>query len=708
MSVDVGRPAISVVGPRRVVAHPILPEPPPAPEVHFTWGGRPVTARTGEVISSALVAAGIDVFGRHRRDGAPQGLFCANGQCASCTVLADGVPVKACLMEAVEGMAVEPVDGVPPLPADGGHARLGTVREQRVDALIIGAGPAGLSAAAELGAAGISTLVVDDKPEPGGKLVLQTHRFFGSRELTWAGTRGTDIARRLADRLVEHPSVELWASASAVGVFADGNVGVVRDGAGYWLVEPRTLLVATGARERQLLFAGSTLPGVIGAGAFQTLVNRDQVLPYRRLLVVGAGNVGLIAAYHALQAGIEVAAVVEIAGRVGGYRVHADKLTRLGVPILLQHTVVAAHGEERVEAATIAAVGRSMAAEPDTARTWAVDGILIAAGLDPLDGLAAQARASELATFTAGDAGQVSEASAAILDGRLAARAMLVALGSDGAPAREPGSDLVLAALREGPGSVHPAQPVDPAWDVFPVLRCIEEIPCNPCATVCRRDAIVIDGDPLRGIPRFVGADCTGCDRCVTVCPGLAITVVDRRDDPQHPVVTVPFELDAGLVRDGSRVLGVDDDGVPLGQFEVVGVLDRRSQQRTRLVRLRATAGTAHRIAGIRVQDPRGLRPDAPAIAGSMPGDVIVCRCERVGSDEVRSAIRSGVRDLNEMKAMLRVAMGACGGQNCPDHLRALLREEGVADREVTAQTSRPLFLEVPLGVFAAGSGEPS
>ena len=65
-----------------------------------------------------------------------------------------------------------------------------------------------------------------------------------------------------------------------------------------------------------------------------------------RVLIVGGGNVGLIAGYHAIQAGIEVAALIEALPRVGGYKVHADKLMRLGVPIFTRHTVVAAHGNE--------------------------------------------------------------------------------------------------------------------------------------------------------------------------------------------------------------------------------------------------------------------------------------------------------------------------------------------------------------------------
>jgi sarcosine oxidase, subunit alpha len=170
--------------------------------------------------------------------------------------------------------------------------------------------------------------------------------------------------------------------------------------------------------------------------------------------------------------------------------------------------------------------------------------------------------------------------------------------------------------------------------------------------------------------------------------------------------VTVPFELDAGHVRPGSLVLATDDRGVPLGRFEVVDVKDRRSLDHTLLVRIRTTAETAPLVAGIRVQDPEDLRPIDPVPAGETPDDVIVCRCEHVTAGEVRAAIRSGIHDVNELKTTLRVCMGACCGKNCPEHIAKVYRDEGIPLSMVTAPTHRPLFIEVPIGVFARGSQE--
>ncbi len=688
---------------RRIREHPILPPPEGEPTVPFYWNGRLLHARPGEMISSALFAAGIHTFGHHPRDGAPLGIFCANGQCAQCTVVANGVAVKSCMVPVAENMVVESCDRLPALPLVRDEPPIRDTRVHRVPVLVIGAGPAGLSAAAELGRRGVEVLVVDDKDRPGGKLVLQTHKFFGSIEDTMAGTRGIDIARKLAEEVEALPGTRLWLSSTAVGVFSDGRVGIVREGT-YHLVEPEVLLVATGARERQVPFPGHTLPGVYGAGAFQTLLNRDLVLPCRRLFVLGGGNVGLIAAYHALQADIEVVGLAEALPRVGGYEVHAEKIRRLGVPLYLRHTVVAALGEEHVEAVTIAEVDERFRPVPGTEKTFDVDTVLVAVGLAPLDEFYRQAREFGMKVHAAGDAAEIAEASAATFGGRIAALRVARDLGLD-VPDVPPEWEAKAEKLKARPGPPEPLPAPPAGLAVYPILRCTQEIPCNPCATVCTKHSIVLEGDPILGRPRFTGPECTGCAKCVAVCPGLAVTMVDARKDPDYPTVTLAFEQAAGKVEPGGLVVGVDAEGNDLGRFRVLDVKNQKRLDRTLLVKIEADRETAPRIAGIRVQTPEELAP-RPAPVTEFPDEVIICRCEHVTAGEIREAIRGGIRDVNEMKAKLRVCMGACCGKNCPEHIDRLFREEGVDLEERTPPTLRPLFVEVPFGVFAGGSGE--
>jgi len=128
----------------RLYKHPILPVG-DRPLFTFYFRDQELKAREGETIASALFANGIRIFSYHHKDGAPQGIFCANGQCAQCLVLADGFPVKSCMELIKPGMRIEPVVGLPELPSVDSAAPLDLkpVEEIEVSVLIIGGGPAG-------------------------------------------------------------------------------------------------------------------------------------------------------------------------------------------------------------------------------------------------------------------------------------------------------------------------------------------------------------------------------------------------------------------------------------------------------------------------------------------------------------------------------------------------------------------------------------
>ncbi|MBC7093542.1 FAD-dependent oxidoreductase [Candidatus Bipolaricaulota bacterium] len=686
----------------RIEAHPILPVERGEPFT-FTFAGQTMQGYPGETIAAALYAGGVRIFGHHPKDGAPQGIFCANGQCAQCLVIADGKPVKACMTLVRPGMRVEPMGGLPALPKVDAPLPMREIATIAVPVLIIGGGPAGMSAAIELGKRGIRTLLVDDKHRLGGKLVLQTHRFFGSIDAVYAGTRGIDIAERLDREVRACPSVEVWLNSTALAVFSDRVVGVLREGHEYVLVVPDVLLVAAGARERSLVFKGNTLPGVYGAGAFQTLVNRDLVRAAERLFIVGGGNVGLIAGYHALQAGIEVVGLCEALPECGGYKVHRDKLARLGVPIYTSHTIVSANGRDHVESVTVARVDEAFRPIPGTERSFACDTVLVAVGLDPVDEFYRKALEFGMPAFAAGDAAEIAEASAAIFSGKIAGLRIARALGAEDA---EVPTEWVRMAevLKSRPGKRIPLTPPPQEDGVFPVFHCAEEIPCNPCTSVCPQGLIHIDPGDIRKVPQFLGPKlgkaCIGCERCVVICPGLAITIVDFRKDPEMPTVTIPFEFAQDRVRVGDVVTVVDVGGAALGEVEVAEVRAIPHNDRTVLLKVRAPKAIAKGIAGVRVQVPRAAEP-LPEAIGRLPDDQIVCRCERVTAGEVRELIRNGCRDMNEIKAITRAGMGACGGKTCGALIKRCFREEGVPEEEVTDYVPRPLFIEVPLGVFA-------
>lgn len=679
----------------RITEHPVL-RPEERVKIAFTFDGRPCEGLEGEMISSALYANGIKVFSRHKKDSAAQGIFCANGQCAQCSVIADGLTVKSCVTPVRAGMKLETLRGASRQPRLACTHEFGRVEELEVDALIIGGGPSGLAAAAELGKLNVSTLVIDDKDRFGGKLVLQTHKFFGSVEDCYAGTRGIDIAGKLQAQLRDYPSVKTWTDATCLAVFSDKKVGVLH-GETYCLVRPKALINATGAREKSLAFPGNTLPGVYGAGAFQTLVNRDLVRPAKRLFIVGGGNVGLIAAYHAMQAGIKVVGLIEALPECGGYKVHADKVKRLGVPVYTRHTVVRAEGAEGLEKVTIAAVDEKFRVIPGTELSFEADTLLIAVGLTSINEFHAQAAEAGLESFLCGDAEEIAEASAAMFSGKITAHKVLKFLGVMAAPVPQFWYER-LQTLKSRPGVTKAPAVKDHDKQVYPVLHCRQEIPCNPCVTVCPRKSIKLSGDSIMNTPRFSG-DCIGCYKCLLICPGLAITVVDRRKDPANPTVALPFEIGRGLVKKGDLVRLAGWEGADLGEGEVVDVKDFKVEN-TMIVLVRTKAEAADLAASLRLYPAEaGLK--AIADLSKAEDETMICRCERVTLGEVRRAIRAGVRDLNQLKAVTRAGMGACGSKTCSVILMGVFRSEGVDLKEVTPFTRRPLFVEAPLGAFS-------
>jgi NADPH-dependent 2,4-dienoyl-CoA reductase/sulfur reductase-like enzyme/NAD-dependent dihydropyrimidine dehydrogenase PreA subunit len=684
----------------RITKHPIL-EIPQRTEVAFTWNDEQMTGYEDEMISSALFANGIHIFGHHHKDKSPQGIFCANGQCSQCMVIADGLPVKSCMTPLKPAMAIKSVEGLPNIPQDNSIPQTGEIPVKEVEVLIIGGGPAGLSAAIELGKLGVDTLIVDDKNRLGGKLVLQTHKFFGSVKDSHAGTRGFEIGKILQDELSALGSVEVWLNTTAVAVFSDKIVGLQQDNQ-YKKIRPRKLLVAAGAREKMLSFPGNTLPGVYGAGAFQTLVNRDLVKSSERVLIVGGGNVGLIAGYHAIQANIAVAALIEALPQVGGYKVHADKLKRLGVPIYTGHTVVSANGTDQVDSVTIAGLDENWNVKPDTHKTFEVDTVLIAVGLAEVNEFYLKAKQWEMDVYCAGDAQEIAEASAAMFTGKIEGHKIAQSLNIE--VEQVPGEwDTKATILKSKPGAATRRKPPAKEEGVFPIFHCYQEVPCNPCTSVCPVGAVRTQDDKITGLPYMDDLDaCTGCASCLAVCPGLSVTMVDFRDDPNHPFVTLPYEVWREKVDVGQNVPVTDLGGAVLGYFPVEKVSSRRKYPGTLLVRLKVHRNAAKAAVGIWVQEKQ-IEPSTIYEKDPPPDEAIVCRCERVNAGEIRAIIRSGTRDFNQIKALTRAGMGACGSKTCRPMIWRIFQEEGIDFKMVTDRVDRPLFVEVPIGVFAGG-----
>lgn len=461
----------------RIKKHPILNFQ-RGKEINFTFDGELIKAYQGETIVSALHAVGIKELSRSKKLDRPRGLFCAIGKCSSCLMTVNGIPnVKGCVTLAEDGMNIKSQRGKGKLDTGKINPKLGKPSEKLEAKLaIVGSGPAGLSATQTAIRLDISPLLIDENPKGGGQLVKQTHKFFGSKKQD-AGIRGVDIAKDLQEE-IKSSELGILTKTTVLGLYKpqkNQNFTLALNNNGR-LIEVKThaVIISTGALEKTLTFPNNDLPGIYGAGAVQTFMNQYGIKPGQKALMVGAGNVGLIVSYQLLQAGVEVEEVVEAMPKIGGYQVHASKLTRFGVPILTSHTTKKALGEDQVQGAVISQLDENWEAIPESEREVEVDIICLAVGLTPSIKLACQAGCqctwiSELGgqvplhnqnlqttvkgIYIAGDSAGIGEASTAMIEGKIACLSALTDIGEKETKTTELRSEAFqeLDNLRAGP-----------------------------------------------------------------------------------------------------------------------------------------------------------------------------------------------------------------------------------------------------------------
>ena len=593
--------------------------------------------------------------------------------------------------------------------------------------LVVGGGPAGLTASIAAASAGVDVLIVDEGLELGGQLVKQTHKFFG-HEGFFASKRGVEIASILRKR-VEDLGVRYMVETTLVGFYEDGAVAYNRREDKNYEIDFDYVLLATGASERFLVFKNNMLPGVYGAGAVQTLMNQFGVLPGEDFLIVGAGNIGLIVAYQIIQAGGNVRAIVEISGKVGGYQVHANKVRRMGVPILLRHTIVEAIGRSRVKGAVVAKVDENFKVVPGTERELAVDVICLSVGLQPSVELASQLgvkmeyikelggfvpwrdenmRTSKRNVFVAGDLAGIEEATSAMAEGYITGYTVAQDITGRDYSKEVEHYKKELEDLRRGPfgekirkglskmgihlpsGGYRKEIQSDfgPVGKLRAVMECHQNIPCNPCEAVCPTDAIDMGGN-INGIPHINYEKCVGCGMCVMKCPGLAIFMVQEFED--YSVVGIPYELNP-LPEKGQKVIVMDREGRDVGEGVVYKVMKNR-KDKTHIVFVAVERGLERSVRHFRLPTPEE--------------EEIVCRCEEVTKKDVERAIDMGFTDFEELRRYLRIGMGPCGGRTC--RLLAmgiLVRKTGRSIEELSGMTLRPPSIPLPFSAILRGDEE--
>ncbi|MBO8160914.1 MAG: FAD-dependent oxidoreductase [Thermosipho sp. (in: Bacteria)] len=594
---------------------------------------------------------------------------------------------------------------------------------KKVQALVIGAGPAGLCGSIAIAENGVEVLVVDEGLVPGGQLPKQTHKFFG-HEGFFASVRGFEIGEKLYNDAV-NLGVKFLMKTTVSGIYEDVIVLYDRENERIYEINADYVLIATGASERFISFKKNYLPGVYGAGAVQTLMNQYRVLPGNDFLIVGAGNIGLIVAYQLLQAGANVKAIVEASNKVGGYLVHANKVKRMGVPILLRHTIVEAIGEERVRGAVISEVDDSFNPIKGTEKELAVDTICLAVGLQPSIELAAQAGAEikyipELGgyvpirdenmkttvdnVYIAGDLASIEEASTAMIEGYIAGYNIAQKItGLDLSEniskmkkeleefRRGPFSGKVRKGLKkfgvefpEGGFRTEPQKDEGPAGKLRVKIECPQNIPCNPCETSCPTGAIDVGGN-INGLPYVDYDKCIGCGVCVMKCPGLAIFLVQELSD--YSIVGIPYEFE--LPEKGEKVLLLDRNGEIVGEGEIEKIV-RNSKGKTHIVYLKV---------------PKGLEDNVRHfVRHEEKEEEIVCRCEEITRSEIEKAIEEGYTDFEELRRYLRISMGPCGGRVCRlQTLSIISLKTGIPISELESGRFRPPSIPIPFKAILKG-----
>lgn len=355
--------------------------------------------------------------------------------------------------------------------------------------VVVGAGPAGLHAALAAANAGADVVVVDGATEVGG----QFHR-------RPAGEAGPPVARRVLD----HPRITVLGDTSVWSVQPGRRLHLVSGpadspGAKMSTVDASALVLATGAHDRVLPFPGWELPGVLTAGAAQTLAKTQRLAPGRRVLVAGTGPFLLPVAAALLDVGADVPAVLDATGPiavargwvthpatllrganlVGQLAGHATILARHRVRYRPRTAVVAAHGDSRLTAVTTARLDADWRELPGTRREIAVDALAVGVGFTPrtelavaagcrLDGEFVVVTAAQVTSvpgvFAAGEITGIAGARTAAAEGTLAGLAAAAWVGRPISRRRRAAALRRVRHARGHAAALAAAWPVRPGW----------------------------------------------------------------------------------------------------------------------------------------------------------------------------------------------------------------------------------------------------
>ena len=275
---------------------------------------------------------------------------------------------------------------------------------EKVDVLVVGAGPAGMAAAIAAKEAGVDNiLVLEREANMGGILRQCIHNGFGlhrfKEELT-----GPEYAQRDINK-VKELGIEVRCGTTVLSIDENRFVTAVSKEKGIQLFEAGALILAMGCRERPrgaLATPGTRCAGIYSAGTAQKFVNLEGYMPGKRVVILGSGDIGLIMARRMTLQGAKVLACVELMPYSSGLnRNIVQCLHDYDIPLLLSHTVIDIQGKERLTGVTVAEVDAKRQPIPGTEQHFDCDTLLLSVGLLPENELTRQADV-EMSNLTSG------------------------------------------------------------------------------------------------------------------------------------------------------------------------------------------------------------------------------------------------------------------------------------------------------------------
>ncbi|GAK57497.1 hypothetical protein U27_04464 [Candidatus Vecturithrix granuli] len=259
------------------------------------------------------------------------------------------------------------------------------MRKEEYDVTVIGAGPAGMSAAYELSQAGCRVALVEREPSLGGILMQCIHNGFGLRHFK-ADLTGPEYAEKLIER-INASNVDVYLATSVTELHAERQVVGLSQRFGVVEIDSKAVVLAMGCRERNrgnISIPGTRPAGIFTAGFAQKLVNMYGILPGKEVVIIGSGDIGLIMARRLTWSGVKVKAVVEIMPYPGGLvRNIVQCLDDFDIPLYLSHVVTNIFGRDRVSGVEIAKLDERRQVIEESKQTFACDTLLLSVGLVP-------------------------------------------------------------------------------------------------------------------------------------------------------------------------------------------------------------------------------------------------------------------------------------------------------------------------------------